>query len=143
MVAGSSPAPAIGKNMWTANKIKKLIEENRLYVFYKSKEWMAVLLVFGYFIYRGVEIFNIRNVKELFLHETALEQIYFVIQIIVGISVVLGAVIGVWQYVLTSKSERAKMKNDRVEKAINLSEYYKDNILTEVAALRFVFREYR
>lgn len=102
---------------------------------------LAVLLVFGYFIYRGVEIFNIRNVKELFLHETALEQIYFVIQIIVGISVVLGAVIGVWQYVLTSKSERAKMKNDRVEKAINLSEYYKDNILTEVAALRFVFRE--
>lgn len=28
--------------MWTANKIKKLIEENRLYVFYKSKEWIAL-----------------------------------------------------------------------------------------------------
>lgn len=54
---------------------------------------------------------------------------------------IIGAIIAVWQYVLTSRSERAKISNDRVEKAINLAEYYKDNILPKVAALRYVFEE--
>lgn len=100
---------------------------------------LFLLIVFWYFIYSGLKVFKINNISDLFLHKTALEQICYVIQIIVGIAAVIGAVIGVWQYVLTARCERAKMKNDRVEKAINLSEYYKNNILTDVAALRFVF----
>lgn len=104
---------------------------------------VATLLFFLYFICYGLIIFHITDLEKLFLHKSALEQIYFVVQIIVGVSVTLGAVIGIWQYVLTARCERVKIANDRVEKAINLAEYYKDNILTKVTMLKFVFEKSR
>lgn len=109
-----------------------------------SKKKISVIFVLVGFlciIYRGMQIFEIKKVDELFLHTSALEQINYVIQIIVGIVMVLGAIIAVWQYVLTAGCERTKICNDRIEKAIKLAEYYKDNILTNVAALRYVFKE--
>lgn len=109
-----------------------------------SKKKIVVIVALGiliYSIYEGIRIFEISNITELYLHKEALEKIYYVIQILVGVAAILGAIIGVWQYVLTARCERAKMKNDRVEKAINLSEYYKNNILANVAALRFVFEQ--
>lgn len=42
-MAGSSPASAImDTKMWTADKLRELIQENKLYKFYKSKEWIAL-----------------------------------------------------------------------------------------------------
>lgn len=111
---------------------------------YKSKKQCVVFLVTIILIYlvcRGFTYFDVKTLDELFAHEFALERINYLIQIFAGVVVVLGAIVAVWQYVLTARCERAKINNDRVEKAVNLSAYYKDNILTKVAALRLVFSE--
>lgn len=109
-----------------------------------SNKKVTVFLVLGilvYVIYRGLNVFGIKNLNELYLNGTALENINYILQIIASIVMILGVVIAVWQYVLTSRCERTKISNDRVEKAVQLSEYYKDNILSNVSALRYVFKE--
>lgn len=100
-----------------------------------------VLGILVYIIYRGTGVFEIKDLNGLYAHETALENINYMLQIITNIVVILGGVIAVWQYVLTARCERTKISNDRVEKAVQLSEYYKDCILSNVAALRYVFKE--
>lgn len=98
-----------------------------------------IFLFFIYIIYKGFTLNGVESFPELFMDEVALQNVNNLIQIIVGVSVVLGAVIAIWQYVLTARCERAKIKNDRIQKAIDLAEYYKDNILSELSALIFVF----
>lgn len=98
-----------------------------------------IFIFFVYIIYKGFTFNGIDSFQTMFTNEKALQNVNNFIQIIVGVSVVLGAVIAIWQYVLTARCERAKIKNDRIQKAIDLAEYYKDNILPELVALRFVF----
>lgn len=99
------------------------------------------LWILVYIIYRGMSVFEIKNLNELYIHDIALENINYMLQIITNVVVTLGGIIAVWQYVLTARCERTKISNDRVEKAVQLSEYYKDGILPNVAALRYVFKE--
>ena len=108
----------------------------------KKKSVVILCCIFlGYILYKGFLLNGVTTFDSIFTNNEALENVNYVIQIIVGVSVVIGAIIGVWQYVLTARCERAKIKNDRVEKAVQLSEYYKDNILNKVTALRYVFKE--
>lgn len=100
---------------------------------------LIIFIFFIYIIYKGFALNGVKSFPELFMNEVALQNVNNLIQIIVGVSVVLGAVIAIWQYVLTARCERAKIKNDRIQKAIDLAEYYKDNILSELSALIFVF----
>lgn len=98
-----------------------------------------IFLLFTYILYRGFTLNGVESFQAIFTNEVALQNVNNLIQIIVGVSVVLGAIIAIWQYVLTARCERAKLKNDRIQKAIDLAEYYKDNILPELAVLIFVF----
>lgn len=100
-----------------------------------------VLSILVYIIYRGLNVFEIKNLNELYLHRTALENINHILQIVASVVMIIGVVIAVWQYVLTARCERTKISNERVEKAVQLSEYYKNNILSNVSALRYVFKE--
>ncbi len=100
-----------------------------------------VLSILVYIIYRGLNVFEIKNLNELYLHRTALENINYILQIVTSVVMIIGVVIAVWQYVLTARCERTKISNERVEKAVQLSEYYKNNILSNVSALRYVFKE--
>ena len=102
---------------------------------------VLVLSILVYIIYRGLNVFEIKNLDELYLHRTALENINYILQIIASVVMIIGVVIAVWQYVLTARCERTKISNERVEKAVQLSEYYKNNILSKVSALRYVFKE--
>lgn len=109
-----------------------------------SNKKITVVLVLGslvYIIYRGLNVFEINNLNELYLHRTALENINYILQIIASVVMIIGVVIAVWQYVLTARCERTKISNERVEKAVQLSEYYKNNILSKVSALRYVFEK--
>ena len=58
-----------------------------------------------------------------------LEKVYYKSQIIGIFVAIVGVIISVRQYVHTSNNEIVKFKNDQVQKAIDLAEYYKDNIL--------------
>ena len=68
-----------------------------------------------------------------------IECLYYSSQIIGGIFVISGVVIAVWQYYLSSKSSRTTLEVTQVQKAIDLAEYYKDNILSLYPAIRYVF----
>lgn len=92
-----------------------------------------------YITYMGFMLNGSHTLNEILTKGNALEKVYYIVQIIVGISMVVGALVAVWQYVLTARSERMKINNDRIEKAVKLSGYYKDNILDGIVLLRNVF----
>ena len=68
-----------------------------------------------------------------------LETLYYSSQIISSIFVISGVVIAVWQYYLSSKSAKTDLEIVQVQRAIDLSEYYKDNILKYFPAIYYVF----
>lgn len=70
-----------------------------------------------------------------------LENIYFSSQIISSIFVISGVVIAVWQYYLSSKSAKTSLEITQVQRAIDLSEYYKDNILRYYPAIAYIFEQ--
>ncbi len=68
-----------------------------------------------------------------------LANVYYVTQIVTGMAVIIGGVIGVWQYTLTARAERVKLNVDQIQKAIDLAEYYKDNILRNFSIISYVY----
>ena len=77
-----------------------------------------------------------------------LEQVYYAIQIISALFVIGGVIIAIWQYILTSKRENELRKEEieevkriRNKEAIQLTEYYKDNIIDKISIINIVYRE--
>lgn len=68
-----------------------------------------------------------------------LEKVYYKSQIIGIFVAIVGVIISVRQYVHTSNNEIVKFKNDQVQKAIDLAEYYKDNILCNMYMINQVY----
>lgn len=68
-----------------------------------------------------------------------IEIISFVAQILSAIFVIVGTLIAVWQYYLSSRSNIMKQETERVQKAIDLSKYYKDEILHYYSILKIVY----
>lgn len=72
---------------------------------------------------------------------TLLESLYYCSQFISSIFVISGVVIAVWQYYLSCKNTKTNLEIIQVQRAIDLSEYYKDNILKYFPAIQYVFDE--
>lgn len=66
-------------------------------------------------------------------------RLYYGAQIVASLTVLIGGVIGVWQYYLASKDSIRNVAILRVQKAVDLSNYYKDNILVYTAPIDYVF----
>ena len=81
-----------------------------------------------------------QNVNHALTDGTILENVYYVTQIVASLAVVIGGIIGVWQYTLTTKAERSKMNIECIQRAIDLAEYYKNNILKKYAPIQFVYK---
>lgn len=67
------------------------------------------------------------------------ELLYYITQIISSIFVISGVVIAIWQYYLSCMDSNRNIDVICVQKAIDLSEYYKDNILAYIAAMEYIF----
>lgn len=98
-------------------------------------------ILFIYVIYKTFILNGSNTLEKCLTNEIALENVYYITQIIAAFCVVIGAFIGVWQYVLTTRAERSKLNTECIQKAIDLSEYYKDNILEKYKMIRYVFDE--
>lgn len=70
-----------------------------------------------------------------------IERLYYSVQIVIGIYVVIGAVVGIWQYCISTRSEVIKNESDKVSKAVDLAGYYKDNIIVPFSFIRCVYTE--
>lgn len=68
-----------------------------------------------------------------------IELMLYCSQITSALFVIVGTVIAVWQYYLSSSTRMSEVEFSRVEKAIELSNYYKDNILDRYSFVKGVF----
>lgn len=68
-----------------------------------------------------------------------LNSVETVSQIIESVFVIAGVVIGVWQYYISTKSLIQNSERARIDKAIQLSKYYKDHILKLAKPVAYVF----
>lgn len=80
--------------------------------------------------------------------ESYLESVYYAIQIISALFVIGGVVIAVWQYILTSRRENElkeeqleEVKRVRSKEAIELTQFYKDNIINKISIITKVYKE--
>lgn len=118
---------------------------------------VIVFFMFFAIIYICSETLNangIQKISDLYTNVTALENLNSIIQIICGIFVIIGTFIAVWQYTLSvrdSKDNREReyqlhekevfeMEKDRIQRAIDLSGYYKDYLIKDISILRHVYK---
>lgn len=105
---------------------------------------------------RGISVVNdVTDIVNMHTTGITIENAYYMSQIIASVFVILGTVIAVWQYVLSSRDsienrereyqlhekEIFDMEKDRIQKAIDLAGYYKDNILQNAMLIKHVYHE--
>lgn len=117
---------------------------------------VSIFLVFSLLCYILKEAFianGVVKIDQVYINNIALENVNYIIQIVVGIFVIIGTLIAVWQYVLSTKDsmknrereyqlhekEIFEMEKDRVQKAIELSAYYKDHIITDISTVMSIY----
>ena len=83
--------------------------------------------------------FFLKNVPIVGANTSKIEIMESISQIVAAVYVVAGSVIAVWQYYISSKSEIIKNQTDKVQKAIDLSEYYKNEVLHPYSIIREVY----
>lgn len=91
------------------------------------------LLVFIALILSGLTILGLPHLSG------DLELYYYASQIVAAVFVIVAGLAAVWQYVSTSKNNQTRVADTRVQRAIDLSEYYKDHILIHYPGLLYVF----
>ncbi len=104
-----------------------------------SRKRIAVIIMFIVIIIEFISaaIFHSNAVKQ----SNFLEILYYISQIISSFFVSGGVLIAVWQYYLSCKNAETDLQIVQVQRAIDLSEYYKDNILSYLPAINYVFEE--
>lgn len=68
-----------------------------------------------------------------------MESCYYISQIIASVFIVGGVIVALWQYFLSRNDSKTNLAVIQVQRAIDLSEYYKDNILNYYPAIQYVF----
>ena len=63
------------------------------------------------------------------------------VQIICAFGLLISAIIAVWQYWLNRQTEKERYIFEKKAQAIKLSEYYKDNILKDYVAIKYVLEK--
>ncbi len=98
---------------------------------------------------------GVTEVVNMYINTAALENVYYLSQVMASIFVMLGTIIAIWQYILSShdsaknrereyqlhEKEIFEMEKDRVQKAIDLAGYYKDNILQNTMLIKHVYKK--
>lgn len=105
--------------------------------FYKSRKFLVLVILLG------LCIFEVMMVRCLYYYKLVnfpwIETAYYVSQIASSLFVSGGVIVAVWQYYLSRKSTKIDLELSQVQRAIDLSEYYKDNILIYLPAIKYVF----
>lgn len=94
---------------------------------------VVVLLILVVFLYKKVPL-SLKEEQDIYLL-----RMYYVSQIVSSVFVIAGVMIAVWQYYLNSRIEIIKNNKENITKAIDLSEYYKDNILSNFSVIKYVY----
>lgn len=100
------------------------------------------------FFILAIVIAIILSVPAVFLKKTPeigslsrLEIVALAFQIFAAVFAIAGTFIAVSQYYISSQSEVINLEENRVDRALKLAEFYKDNILKEYSAIRKIYKE--
>lgn len=118
------------------SKEKNMKLQNKFYKSRKVQAWSIIIISILAEI--GISLWYNFSYN---IHAYFPEVLYYVSQFITSIFVISGVVIAVWQYYLSSKSARDELEIKQVQRAIDLSEYYKDNILKYAPAIKYIFQK--
>ncbi len=113
---------------------KNKIDKYKYWVLHHRKFMTIAIILFSLLM---IILVSIVLVKPTNLN--LIELLYYTSQIVSSVFVISGVVIAVWQYYLSYVDSRRNIDVLCVQKAIDLSEYYKDNILHYMAAIRYIY----
>lgn len=101
-----------------------------------SRKFGAIALILSACILNILSVVLFKGSNEKYL-----VRLYYSSQVVSSIFVISGVVIAVWQYYLSSKTTKNNLELMQVQRAIDLSEYYKDNILRYFPAIHYIFEK--
>lgn len=84
---------------------------------------------------------GVRSISDLFIQNGPLENTYYISQILCSIVIAVGGIVGVWQYTLAKRIEKNQHHNNRIQKAIDMAEFYKNNVLCNMTFIYNVYAE--
>mgnify|MGYP001210263526 FL=1 len=122
--------------MQTKNKKNQKFHQNLL-AFVQKNRFIITFVVITLITF--IIVFLPLIIYKSFFSSKTLELSVLISQIISAIFVIAGVIVGVWQYYISARGFTINLERNRIEKAIKLSEYYKDNVLHLYSAVRFVF----
>ena len=70
-----------------------------------------------------------------------LENLNYLFQIIASIFVVIGGIVGLWQYTLAKRKEASHFEKEKITKAIEIADFYKENVLALSRKLKNVYKQ--
>lgn len=120
-------------------EMKKDFKSKLKWFFTKRKMLTIILLILYVMISLLLNNFFIDINANENAKQTNIEVFQIAFEITSYLFVNAGVIIAVWQYYLSSKSEIIRNETDKVNKAIELSGFYKDNILSLFQPVRYVF----
>lgn len=100
---------------------------------------IVIVLILCIGMYYSFVVNGANNLKQAFSTNSILCNVYYITQIFASLAVAIAGLVGVWQYFLTSRAERIKLNTDCIQRAIELAEYYKNNILANYGVIRYVY----
>ena len=141
--------------MRNRKEIEKEKAGSRVLLFLISKK--IVISVFVVIVFLSISFAGPLLLNSLITDKqcTYIEVSYYISQILSALFVILGVVIALLQYVASTYDSQAMreremelhekeiidLEKDRVQKAIDLSEYYKDNILHKIFIIDSVYKD--
>jgi hypothetical protein len=111
-------------------------------------KFKKIVIVFVMFICASIFGIPIFTGQFVGVGENRFEISSSISQIIANLFVIFGVMVALWQYVIYSRRELELKKNEvydmdkaRIQKAIDLSEYFKDNVMQNYNPLYHVFKK--
>lgn len=108
-----------------------------------SRKWKIIIIIMIIVLVMAISFVISKRIESGFA-----ENLYYITQIISALFVIGGVVIAVWQYILSSRRENElrqeeieEVKRIRNKEAIELTKFYKDNIINKISIITTVYRE--
>lgn len=106
----------------------------------KHRKKIFVALILGITILLSLPLFVLKKTPEVG-GLSKIEIIAFMSQILAAMFAIVGTYIAVSQYYISSQSEVINIEESRVDRALKLAEFYKDNILKDYSVIRKIYKE--
>lgn len=116
------------------------MKKMKSFILNHRKLFTIVLILLGFFMIVLPQIILKHNIASGPSNKlSGIEIIAYSAETVSALYLMLGTIIAVWQYYISSQKHMEKIQRDQIQKAIDLAGYYKDNILSGYLALKLVY----